>query len=166
MARVRGRGERENKFRYRQNKESRVVDSRSHHLSPQSTSWTRQTMVADWTEATPTWQNPHERSFYRESIPPLHPSFNVGTPQSHPNSNVQYPNSFTGLSKDMEEKQRRLQDALDKVLGPEYVQNRPGGGGTKLTYLEGWRAINLANEVFGYNGQSALFLSLGPPSSK
>ncbi|GAA5887466.1 hypothetical protein JCM16303_003424 [Sporobolomyces ruberrimus] len=109
-------------------------------------------MVADWTEATPTWQNPHERSFYRESIPPIHPSFNVGTPQSHPNSNVQYPNSFTGLSKDMEEKQRRLQDALDKVLGPEYVQNRPGGGGTKLTYLEGWRAINLANEVFGYNG--------------
>jgi len=60
----------------------------------------------------------------------------------------------------MEDKQRRLQDSLDKVLGPDYVQNRPGGGGTKLTYLEGWRAINLANEVFGYNGeQSTLLLS-------
>lgn len=60
----------------------------------------------------------------------------------------------------MEDKQRRLQDSLDKVLGPDYVQNRPGGGGTKLTYLEGWRAINLANEVFGYNGELHLSTSL------
>ncbi|GAA5914761.1 uncharacterized protein JCM6883_001081 [Sporobolomyces salmoneus] len=96
-------------------------------------------MPADWTDTAPTWQNPHERSYYRESNPP-------------PSANVGYPNSFTGLSKETEEKHRRLQDSLDKVLGPEYVQNRPGGGGTKLTYLEGWRAINLANEVFGYNG--------------
>ncbi|GAA5988640.1 hypothetical protein JCM5350_005777, partial [Sporobolomyces pararoseus] len=111
-------------------------------------------MVADWTETTPTtWQNPHERSYYRESVqPPLPHSTHSFQPSIDPNSNVGYPNSFTGLSREQEEKQRRLQDSLDKVLGPEYVQNRPGGGGTKLTYLEGWRAINLANEVFGYNG--------------
>ncbi|GAA6021072.1 hypothetical protein JCM11491_004405 [Sporobolomyces phaffii] len=102
--------------------------------------------MADWTrDGEPAWQNPHERTYYREAVPPgFHPR--------NPNSNVAYPNSFTGLSSEQQERQRRLQDSLDKVLGPDYVQTRPGGGGTKLTYLEGWRAINLANEVFGYNG--------------
>jgi len=93
-------------------------------------------MTADWTDTPSNWQNPHERSFYREQQPP----------------SVGYPNSFTGLSEESKLKQRRLQDSLDKVLGPEYIATRPGGGGSKLTYLEGWRAINLANEVFGYNG--------------
>lgn len=122
-------------------------------------------MPADWmaesTNNPPQWRDPHERSYYREQNQPsplLHPSsFN---PQSHPNSNVNYPNSLTGMSKETEEKQRRLQDSLDKVLGPDYIANRPGGGGTKLTYLEGWRAINLANEVFGYNGKASTRLSL------
>ncbi|GAA5943697.1 uncharacterized protein JCM15063_005808 [Sporobolomyces koalae] len=110
-------------------------------------------MCADWMDEShgppPVWQNPHQRSYYREQVAPSHASFH---PTMHPNSNVGYPNSFTGMSAASEEKHSRLQDSLDKVLGPEYVQTRPGGGGTKLTYLEGWRAINLANEVFGYNG--------------
>ncbi|GAA5977875.1 hypothetical protein JCM11641_006096 [Rhodosporidiobolus odoratus] len=46
----------------------------------------------------------------------------------------------------------KIQYLLNKTLGPEHVASRPGGGGTKLSYLEGWRAINIANEVFGYNG--------------
>ncbi|GAA5829669.1 hypothetical protein JCM3766R1_001258 [Sporobolomyces carnicolor] len=97
-------------------------------------------MTADWTETPHLWQNPHERTYYREPHPP------------RPAGSVAYPNTFTGLSPETRDKERRLQDSLDKVLGPEYVQTRPGGGGAKLTYLEGWRAINLANEVFGYNG--------------
>lgn len=48
----------------------------------------------------------------------------------------------------------RLQALLSKKLGPEYLSTRPGGGSTTLTYIEGWRVINLANEVFGYNGES------------
>lgn len=58
-------------------------------------------------------------------------------------------------------------------LGPEHLAQRQGAGGSrfrlfpvkislmmgllaigKLTYIEGWRVINLANEVFGFNGWS------------
>lgn len=46
-----------------------------------------------------------------------------------------------------------LQAKLNQKLGPEYISQRPGpGGGQKLTYAEGWKIINLANEVFGFNG--------------
>lgn len=68
-----------------------------------------------------------------------------------------------------------LQAKLDRKLGPEYISTRPGGGGRcihtlvlalahsngvpvlgmRLTYVEGWKAINLANEVFGFNGWSS-----------
>ncbi|KAF8483471.1 Rad52/22 family double-strand break repair protein-domain-containing protein [Russula ochroleuca] len=47
----------------------------------------------------------------------------------------------------------RIQATLNRRLGPEYVSQRPApGGGPKLTYVEGWKIIGLANEVFGYNG--------------
>jgi len=46
-----------------------------------------------------------------------------------------------------------VQAKLNRRLGPEYVSQRPApGGGQKLTYVEGWKIIGLANEVFGYNG--------------
>ena len=54
-----------------------------------------------------------------------------------------------------------LQAKLDQKLGPEYISQRPGpGGGPKLTYAEGWRIINLANEVFGFNGWSTTVVNL------
>ncbi|TXT13725.1 hypothetical protein VHUM_01092 [Vanrija humicola] len=54
-----------------------------------------------------------------------------------------------------------MQARLAKKLGPEYVSQRPGmGGGPKLSYLEGWKAINLANDVFGFNGWSSSIISL------
>jgi DNA repair and recombination protein RAD52 len=54
-----------------------------------------------------------------------------------------------------------LQAKLDQKLGPEYISQRPGpGGGPKLTYAEGWKIINLANEVFGFNGWSSSICSL------
>lgn len=34
------------------------------------------------------------------------------------------------------------------------------GKGMKLTYVEGWKAINLANEVFGFHGWSSSITSL------
>ena len=49
---------------------------------------------------------------------------------------------------------------LARQLGPEYLSTRSGGGGAKLTYVEGWRIINLANEVFGFNGWSTEVKSL------
>ena len=48
-----------------------------------------------------------------------------------------------------------LQSRLDKQLGPEYVSTRPGAGGGKVHYLAAEKAINLANEVFGFNGWSS-----------
>lgn len=54
-----------------------------------------------------------------------------------------------------------LQAKLNKKLGPEYVSTRAGpGGGPKLTYAEGWKIINLANEVFGFNGWSSSVVNL------
>jgi DNA repair and recombination protein RAD52 len=54
-----------------------------------------------------------------------------------------------------------LQAKLDRKLGPEYVSQRPGpGGGPKLTYAEGWKIINLANEIFGFNGWSSSVVNL------
>jgi DNA repair and recombination protein RAD52 len=48
---------------------------------------------------------------------------------------------------------------LIKKLGPEYLATRQGGGGSKFTYVEGWRALELANMIFGWDGKS-LFLAI------
>lgn len=48
-----------------------------------------------------------------------------------------------------------LQSRLDKQLGPEYISARPGAGGQKVHYLAAEKCINLANEVFGFNGWSS-----------
>jgi DNA repair and recombination protein RAD52 len=54
-----------------------------------------------------------------------------------------------------------IQAKLNRRLGPEYVSQRPApGGGPKLTYVEGWKIIGLANEVFGYNGWNSTVTSL------
>lgn len=45
---------------------------------------------------------------------------------------------------------------LRKKLGPEYHSKRTGGGASKLTYIEGWKAIDLANEIFGHDGTFTL----------
>ena len=65
------------------------------------------------------------------------------------------------LSTTTAQKTASLQTKLDRKLGPEYVSQRPGpGGGPKLTYVEGWKVINLANEVFGFNGWSSSIVNL------
>jgi DNA repair and recombination protein RAD52 len=69
--------------------------------------------------------------------------------------------SFMDLSQESANKIASLQAKLNKKLGPEYISQRPGpGGGPKLTYAEGWKIINLANEVFGFNGWSSNVVSL------
>ncbi|SCU94346.1 LADA_0G07998g1_1 [Lachancea dasiensis] len=47
-----------------------------------------------------------------------------------------------------------IQAKLDKKLGPEYISKRVGFGTSRVAYIEGWKAINLANQIFGYNGWS------------
>lgn len=43
---------------------------------------------------------------------------------------------------------------LTQNLGPEFISHRQSGGG-RVGYVEGWRAINLANDTFGFNGWSS-----------
>ncbi|KIJ43895.1 hypothetical protein M422DRAFT_60283 [Sphaerobolus stellatus SS14] len=67
----------------------------------------------------------------------------------------------SGASEDMSAKVAALQAKLNQKLGPEFISQRPGpGGGMKLTYAEGWKIINLANEIFGYNGWSSSLVNL------
>lgn len=48
-----------------------------------------------------------------------------------------------------------LSSRLEKQLGPEYISSRPGAGGAKVHYLAAEKCINLANDVFGFNGWSS-----------
>lgn len=68
--------------------------------------------------------------------------------------------SFFNLSPDTEMKLAALQAKLNQRLGPEFISTRPGGNGMKLTYTEGWKVINLANEVFGFNGWSTAVVNV------
>ncbi|KAF3989717.1 hypothetical protein FT663_02543 [Candidozyma haemuli var. vulneris] len=59
-----------------------------------------------------------------------------------------------------EEETNAIQGRLNKVLGPEYVSFRPGTGGSNVSYIEGWKALNLANDIFGFNGWSSELISV------
>ncbi|KAH9504844.1 DNA repair protein rad52 [Bulinus truncatus] len=52
------------------------------------------------------------------------------------------------------EEEKCIQNALRQRLGPEFISQRVGAAGLKVAYIEGWKVINLANEMFGFNGWS------------
>lgn len=54
---------------------------------------------------------------------------------------------------------RTVQARLNTRLAAADISYRPAAQGT-VAYLEGWKAFNLANEVFGFNGWSSEILSL------
>ncbi len=53
-----------------------------------------------------------------------------------------------------------LQSRLEKQLGPEYISARPGPGGSKVHYIAAEKCIQLANEVFGFNGWSSQIMDM------
>ncbi|KAK3844916.1 MAG: Rad52/22 double-strand break repair protein [Linnemannia gamsii] len=53
------------------------------------------------------------------------------------------------------EEKAQLDSDLSKYLPPEFTSSRPGPGRGTLTYIEGWKAKNLANKLFGFNGWSS-----------
>ncbi|KAJ1834629.1 DNA repair protein rad52 [Coemansia sp. RSA 2711] len=59
------------------------------------------------------------------------------------------------------EESARIQTLLRKKLGPEHVSTRQGMGNTRLSYVEGWRIISIANEIFGFSGWSSSIQSFG-----
>ncbi|KAJ3046862.1 DNA repair protein rad52 [Rhizophlyctis rosea] len=60
------------------------------------------------------------------------------------------------------EEMREVGGTLKKYLGPEYVSARTGPGGSKVHYLEGWKATALANDIFEFNGWSSSIVDLTP----
>ncbi|KAJ2725172.1 DNA repair protein rad52 [Coemansia sp. Benny D115] len=53
-----------------------------------------------------------------------------------------------------------MDSTLRKKLGPEHISSRQGMGNSRLSYVEGWRIISIANEIFGFNGWSSSIQNL------
>ncbi|KAI8589461.1 hypothetical protein BDZ88DRAFT_395956 [Geranomyces variabilis] len=52
-----------------------------------------------------------------------------------------------------EQETHHIATQLKQQLGPEFVSTRQGPGGAgKLSYIEGWKVTNIANDIFGFNG--------------
>ncbi|KAJ1726271.1 DNA repair protein rad52 [Coemansia biformis] len=47
---------------------------------------------------------------------------------------------------------QHVQAQLRKKLGPEHISTRQAMGSSRLSYVEGWRIISIANEIFGFDG--------------
>ncbi|KAH8821156.1 hypothetical protein F5884DRAFT_766817 [Xylogone sp. PMI_703] len=53
-----------------------------------------------------------------------------------------------------------LQSRLEKQLGPEYISSRAGPSGQRVHYLAAEKCIQLANEIFGFNGWSSQIMDI------
>ncbi|WWC69695.1 uncharacterized protein I206_103638 [Kwoniella pini CBS 10737] len=119
---------------------------------------------------------PSHLAIPRSSTPSARPSSRHFTPYpkmdpdeswiSHHGQDQMQQSAFAGPSNQgntqwSEERIQMMQGRLRKKLGPEYISQRQGpAGGGKLSYIEGWKVINLANDVFGFNGWSSSIVSL------
>ncbi|KAI5962937.1 RAD52 [Candida pseudojiufengensis] len=99
--------------------------------------------------------NNHHPQPQQQQLPPRR---NTKPPLQHVKPNHQKSKQHESYSYSEEEK-TEIQSKLSKVLGPEYIAFRPGGGGTQVQYIEGWKALNLANEIFGFNGWNSELIS-------
>lgn len=55
---------------------------------------------------------------------------------------------------------RQIRQKLDVGLSRSETMQRPGPGGCRLTYIEGWKVIHDANQIFGFNGWSSTIVAL------
>lgn len=58
-----------------------------------------------------------------------------------------------------EEEEKEISRQLLAKLEKEETSKRSGGGGSTLTYIDGWRSIAYANQIFGFNGWSSEIIS-------
>uniref|UniRef100_A0A6B2LG83 Uncharacterized protein n=1 Tax=Arcella intermedia TaxID=1963864 RepID=A0A6B2LG83_9EUKA len=47
-------------------------------------------------------------------------------------------------------------------MGPEHIAVRPGSAGAKFAFVESWKAIELANSIFGFDGWSSQIVDITP----
>jgi DNA repair and recombination protein RAD52 len=59
-----------------------------------------------------------------------------------------------------EEERDKIQRLLQQRLPADEMAQRAGPGNQKLTYIESWKSIEMANEIFGFNGWSCSVLTL------
>ena len=64
----------------------------------------------------------------------------------------------TAMSNPFIYKHDKIQMLLSKKLSKDNTLNRQGSGNAKFTYIESWKVIQLANQIFGYNGWSCSIL--------
>ncbi|KAG0332932.1 DNA repair protein rad52, partial [Podila humilis] len=90
-------------------------------------------------------------------FPPSESGAGMPLHQTHQSHHTEAPDAAaTGFFTDFSpEEKARLDHELKKVLGPNMVSRRSGPGGSSLVYLEAWRAKNLANALFGFDGWSS-----------
>ncbi|KAJ1898858.1 DNA repair protein rad52 [Coemansia sp. IMI 209127] len=70
------------------------------------------------------------------------------------------PEEARNLQPFTQDESQRMHHMLRRKLGPEHVSTRQGMGGARLSYIEGWRIISIANEVFGFDGWRSNIQSL------
>jgi recombination DNA repair RAD52 pathway protein len=54
----------------------------------------------------------------------------------------------------------RCQKLLAISCAQDELSTRKGAGNKKFTYMEGWRVLEAANKIFGYNGWSSQILNM------
>eukprot|EP00941_MAST-03F_sp_MAST-3F-sp1_P004029 g4029.t1 len=59
-----------------------------------------------------------------------------------------------------DKEQHRIGEILSRQLGSDIVAQRRGAGGSRVHYLEGHRAIDLANQTFGFCGWGSSIIEL------
>ncbi|KAJ9063650.1 DNA repair protein rad52 [Entomophthora muscae] len=58
-----------------------------------------------------------------------------------------------------DEDQEKIQERLNIYLTKDDISSRAAFNGSKVSYIEGWKTFQIANEIFGFNGWSTSILN-------
>jgi len=72
------------------------------------------------------------------------------------------PPSVFGRQEFKADERNAIRELLQQKLGKEHLATRPGSAGASFTYVESWKAIELANQIFGFNGWSSAVVDITP----
>lgn len=61
-----------------------------------------------------------------------------------------------------QEELNKIKNLLKQKLGPEHTKIRPGPGGKDVPYVESHKAVELANEIFDFNGWGDSIVDITP----
>eukprot|EP01103_Thecamoeba_quadrilineata_P004299 TRINITY_DN1400_c0_g1_i1.p1 TRINITY_DN1400_c0_g1~~TRINITY_DN1400_c0_g1_i1.p1 ORF type:complete len:268 (+),score=44.88 TRINITY_DN1400_c0_g1_i1:2-805(+) len=65
------------------------------------------------------------------------------------------PSTSYGNKEFTPEERENVKSLLQRKLAKEHLATRPGAGGVVFTYVESYKAIEIANAIFGFNGWSS-----------